>query len=87
MKVLCESMTKFSVINGPSSAWDVRVWREETGDARVDHAALKEQSIPLREPGDTGVQFARKVLALDRVNAVEVIDENGNGAVLYKDWP
>lgn len=86
MKVLCESMTKFSVRVG-LLRWDVRIWREETGDGSVDHAALMEQAASLRTPGDMGVDFAKKVLELDRVNAVEVIDATGNGGVLYRDWP
>lgn len=83
MTILTESMTKLSVEH-----WNVRIWREETGDDPVDHDALKKEAASLYAPTDTGVQFARKVLALDRINAVEVIHSFiGNGAVLYRDWP
>lgn len=84
MTILVESMTQLSVEH-----WKIRIWREETGDDPVDHDALKKEVASLYVPADTGVQFARKVMAgIDLVNAIEVIHNlNGNGAVLYKDWP
>jgi hypothetical protein len=38
-------------------------------------------------PISTVPEIRRKLFELERVNAVEVVDEDGNGTVVYKDWP
>lgn len=68
----------------------VRVWREESIDAsaiEIDHAELIAQIKDLVQIDDTTLSLAKKVLALPNVNAVEVLRRDGNGTVLYRDWP
>ena len=88
MKVLIESMTKVAQKYGVHD-YTIRVWREEPSD---------QQSYRTRTQGEildalhatkyiTTFETASGLLALDRVSAVEVVDETGCGVVLYKDWP
>jgi len=41
----------------------------------------------LARPMDTSEDLLAKLLALERVNAVEILDSDGCGTVVYKDWP
>jgi hypothetical protein len=86
MNILRESMTKVQTI---MPYFTVRVWREEPLDAVVDHAelGLQIQAIAREGVDVTDVELAKKILALPRMNAVEVLKHNGNGTVLYRDWP
>lgn len=86
MNILRESMTKVQTI---MPYFSVRVWREEPLDAEVDHEELAEQIKALARDGIdlTPVGLAKKILELPRMNAVEVLKHNGNGTVLYRDWP
>lgn len=82
MKILRESMTKVQ-----TSRFTVRVWREEPSQLAV--ADNKDMVALIREVGEDlcGVALAEKIIKIDRVNAVEVLDGMGNGEVIYKDWP
>lgn len=92
MDILIESMTK--VIFPP---YTIRCWRQEDrySDA-VKAKTLEEIYLALKKingmrykifPGD-GVAFvAKELIKMDRMNAVEVIEDDGNGVVLYKNWP
>ena len=83
-----ESMTTLRV---PQEAWTIRVWREEeelqeTYDNRDLSGAVFEfirQDVPFRRK----MVLAELLAALPRVNAVEVKDADGNGLVVYKNWP
>lgn len=73
--------------------WTMRVWREEPKDKQFEaNQTLPDPDIQARI--NSAVQFplspydlALRVLELERVNAVEVVDTVGAGEVLYKDWP
>lgn len=78
-----------------ATGWTMRVWRHEkidgdlfpnpgqtTVDGDISAAIQRFTSHPV-----TQLELARAILALERVNAVEVIDFAGFGEVLYKDWP
>ena len=92
MNLLLESMTPLKVCG-----YNVRVWRQETmpnadpGGCFVvfDKSALLKVE---RKINDVGVSdplvIAKLILDADpRVNAVEVLDPEKHGVVLYKDWP
>lgn len=78
-----------------ATGWTMRVWRHEKVDMDLFHnpgqttvdgdisAAIQRFTA---HPA-TQLELARAILALERVNAVEVIDHAGFGEVLYKDWP
>lgn len=67
----------------------IRIWREESNDTDViDNTDLKDDIGRLLLPGQvTLVQLAEKILTIERVNAVEVLDKNFQGIIVYRDWP
>lgn len=78
-----------------ATGWVARVWRQEDignphlyvpGRTTPDDDVLKTISRFVQMPVPP-VELAQAILALERVNAVEVIDMSGFGEVLYKDWP
>lgn len=87
MNLLLESMTPVTV--GPYS---VRLWREEMLPLLDDkrHAFDKSEIMRVANglSGDEGpLKIARTFIALPRMNAVEVLDPERHGIVLYRDWP
>jgi hypothetical protein len=72
-------MSKFNV--GP---WTFRVWREQVS-LHYDNDDL--WKVTHRQQMEGVKDVALRLLQLDRVNAVEFTDREGNGEVLYKDWP
>lgn len=74
-----------SVIQLYHGQWIVRVWRGEQMGVPVNHSDVFDASFRSSQHDMTG--FALELLAIDRVNAVEVKDQAGWGEVLYKDWP
>jgi hypothetical protein len=73
-----ETMTRVQVSEGRL----VRVWREEPsltlGPDREVLAAINSSAIS----GD----IMRNVGRLERVSAIEIVDEFGNGGIFYPDW-
>lgn len=86
MKVLIESMTRIEM-RKPNVV--IRVWRqEESFDTMNRHSTQGDVMNALSATELNGFnEIASAVLALERVNAVEVLDQYGDGVVLYKDWP
>jgi len=73
-----------------SPPWTIRVWRQEPLDYQqsVRNVDLRERAMnACVEVGGDAFFIAMEIMGLDRVNAVEVLDADGNGEVLYKDWP
>jgi hypothetical protein len=86
-----ESMTKLHV-----GRFLVRVWRAESGlKDSYEHANrdLYEVAKLLNNKWVENLfviqptEVANEYLKLDRINAVEVLDADGNGMVVYPDWP
>ena len=78
-----ESMTRV-VLN--EAGLVVRVWREEAG---VQDVYLVNNDIveECRRHSNMGMaELAYQVASLPRVTAVEVVDADGNGVVLYATW-
>ena len=73
--------------------WNVRVWREFPTDKPLmaTHEIHMErgdiQKVMNQQPYVDQNLLAADVLKIDRVNAVEVKEINGDGVVLYKEWP
>jgi hypothetical protein len=85
MNILRETMT---LVRG--SAWRIRVWVQVPLDCKFDHWAFNDHVQNLLQQGgpySSYMEVAKRILELPDVNAVEVLDESGNGDVLYKDWP
>ena len=75
--------------------WTMRVWREEPlastrtfepNRVVIDEDIRIELGKHIQMPSSP-LDIAKAVLALERVNAVEVTDLTGHGECLYKDWP
>lgn len=81
MNIYTESISRYRKSRGLGD-WLVRVWRqEELGkDADWSDVLLALEAGPEKEPG---WQLAKRILEVDRVNAVEVTDEEGMGWVLW----
>lgn len=75
-----ESMTRVQV--GP---YTVRVWRTEASLTSADNSDLRE-ALRYANPYGAPEEIVRIVEALPRIAAVEVLDHNGNGGILYPDW-
>lgn len=97
MEIYRERMSKIqlSTYLHYAAGWVMRVWRQEKIDG--DIAYMPGRTLPDGDITATISRFvsfpvsqldlAKAVLALDRVNSVEVIDIAGFGEVLHKDWP
>lgn len=84
MKILIESMTKVSY-----GGFNIRCWREEDQYSK-DVGVKSYDDIILRLDNsrpETKEQIARELLKVHRMNAVEVLDDGGDGCVFYSDWP
>lgn len=81
MTVLRETMTRFVGVD-----YNIRVWRQED-EAPIDREAFRRQVYELLNDWNGIAEWGRKILAMPHVNAVEVLDAEGNGTVEYKDWP
>lgn len=78
---LYESMTK-AVLN--QHGWSMRVWRNESKftsgpDPEVISTVINNFNRP-------PMIVAEEVAKLPRVEAVEVLDQDGNGSLIYPDW-
>ena len=89
MAAVIESMTR--VERGP---YIVRIWRQE--EVIVDKDTLKDgydnddvRLVILRIPWTSlnPKRIVEEVVKLPRINAVEVINRQGDGIVYYPDWP
>lgn len=69
----------------------IRIWRKEESESFSDEQTRNDISVVL--VGYNGTSFGRMYVAkhilqtLPRANAVEVLNDNGDGVVLYADWP
>jgi len=78
-----ESMRRVNLSNGRV----LRVWRDRTKDllaASYDDADIVSTCIA-NATNDT--QLMAAVAKLKNVNAVELVDANGQGTVVYTAWP
>lgn len=92
MELYYESMTK---VIYQLHAWyqlTIRCWRQEPDyqDEKTDTqnttdimAALKE----IKKDEATKLSIAKHLIKLERMNAVEVLDQQQNGSLIYADWP
>jgi hypothetical protein len=84
---VAESMTKIKLDDGRI----VRVWRnEDPGNLQGSYAqANKSMLFAVRNWAKIHpmADLAERILAVEAVSAVEIIEEDGCGIVLYKEWP
>lgn len=91
MNKLTESMTKFRMFE-----YTIRCWREEpvyngvtAYKTRVEiHTFLSNDNVrtELKQQKNC-FGIANALLEMERMNAVEVLLPEGDGCVVYKDWP
>lgn len=79
---IIESMTKISVTAGVH----VRVWRnEESVQSEYDNSDLIDA---VKENSDKDLNHIAEILSMmPRVNAVEALNDSGNGVLIYPSWP
>lgn len=89
MNILVESMTKLRL----AGIYNVRIWMQQSEDdyKELDRTTL-EQEVNKRwlsrlSGCPSTRELAEDLLLIKNVNAVEVTFDNGNGSVLYKNWP
>lgn len=84
-----ESMTTDHVHLDDFDMWTIRVWRDEqTVQDKYDNSDIhRTVSAEIGKRHWSIAEFARRIANLDRVNAVEVKDERGQGVVCYPSWP
>jgi hypothetical protein len=90
--ITIETISQFELTVGLDEIY-VRVWRgQDSYTTPIRHrteSTLFEAGVRFtrtKEPW-TIFDLAKHLLEIDRVNAVEVKNAQGNGVVLYKDWP
>lgn len=93
MKVV-ESMTRVTLADGRT----VRVWRdEEPTHILPSYVDLNQRLIdrihemanpasPLRDT-PSSADMAHAISKIARVNAVEILEPDGNGVLIYPEWP
>lgn len=96
-KILYETMTRLVLDSPatPSAYFVVRVWRSApvpslgpdfhiVNEVTLCHKWCKENNLNMWDMMKT---IMERVAGLDRVEAVEVLDDNGNGGLIYPKWP
>ena len=79
---IIESMTKITLPNG----YTVRVWRNESKlEQHYDNSDIN--SLALQNVDLTKSELTEALCKLPRVNAVEVLNSDGSGILIYPEWP
>ncbi len=82
-----ESMTRLEVCGRV-----IRIWRDEKNLSYIDNSDLETHADKIRAAfapgaiGPTSAELLKGFAAFNRVSAVEVLNENGCGLLLYPDW-
>lgn len=89
MEIYIESMAKFIHQVAPWKHYTIRCWRHESDyeDGRSIESIGAATSAIRDLKTENKKEIAETILKLDRMNAVEVLDETGCGICTYKDWP
>lgn len=90
MEPIIEAMTRLVVhpVDGkPWKEYVIRMWRRELAfeDGLCDRTKNEAVQVIIAAKTSDKYVLARKLLRIDRMNAVEVLDETSNGCILYKD--
>jgi hypothetical protein len=76
-----ESMTRIRLAKGA-----VRVWRDQGSLENFDTWDNDDLRRAIRRNMTTR-EIVEALTALPRVAAIEVLDDDGNGVVIYPEWP
>lgn len=82
MTTLRESMTRIALEHVT-----IRIWREEPLNAKVNNRDLWNHVKKLVGTAYNPLTLGAQILEFDRVSAVEILDKNSQGEVIYKNWP
>ena len=79
-----ESMSKYSPLG-----LTIRVWRSEAElKSRYSHNDIVKLIDRLSDNRSTPLHtYAQEIAKLPRINAVEVLDYDGHGVLIYPEWP
>lgn len=82
-----ESMTRFTLPKG----FTLRIWRDQTQEPlaiRWSNEDLYQTFLQwCKEEDACEEDLLRRFAAMERVNAVEMVNGMGNGTVVYPRWP
>lgn len=89
MEIYIESMGKFFHRVAPWLTYTIRLWRQEHDyEDKNSEESIKAAADAIKDlKTEDKKEIAEAILKVDRMNAVEVVDEQNFGCVLYKDWP
>lgn len=89
MEIYIESMGKFFHRVAPWLTYTIRLWRQELNyEDKNSEESIKAAADAIKDlKTEDKKEIAETILKVDRMNAVEVLDETGNGICTYKDWP
>lgn len=92
MELYYESMTKVIFQLQVWNQLTIRCWRQEPDykDEETDSKNLSDIQNALKEikkDEATKLSIANHLIKLERMNAVEVLDAQFSGPLVYKDWP
>lgn len=83
MSVLIEQMIRVSL-----PKYNIRVWRQQTEDYEHKTQGVTDVECEAHKNQDLHPKaLALSLLLLPNVNAVEVLDWEKGGVVVYNDWP
>lgn len=91
MNPCAESMTRLQI-----GSLTIRIWRTEASledainavnlDIKLWSTDVIYNAVRIGKTPDV-TQLFGEILNFERVSAVEILDEHGNGSVFYADWP
>lgn len=79
---IIESMTRVTL---PNKLY-IRVWRQES-EVKAEYNNQDIHDVCKRNAHLDPGEIAEQVCKLDRINAVEVLYNDGSGLLIYPDWP
>lgn len=83
MSILVEQMIRISL-----PKYTVRVWRQQTEEYEHGNEGVSDVECEAHKNQDLHPKaLALSILLLPNVNAVEVLDWDKGGIVVYNDWP
>lgn len=82
VNILFESMTRINC-NGLI----IRVWRHEPSGKQTDDKGLSYRVMQIVNEAQAKEDAIEQILGLPYVNAVELLNSQGDGLIGYRDWP
>lgn len=92
MNRVYESMTRIIYVTDHWGRVTIRVWRDEptftvgADQEVIEHFKVIVWPLPIESFQAFGEAVVRHLSLLDRIAAIEILNEYGDGGLLYPDW-